>query len=416
MSTPRFNCVSTFRSSCFLAISFRLLLIISADDVKHSVDDLKDTNFFTQIEDSNAPLQFSRLFPDSLRFDKPVWMSQLPNTRDQFVVLEHRTGRAFRLFLNSDGTYNKASFGDYGDLVSDGPWEGLMCLAFHPEFTRNRRYFLKHETIRKGQRWTVLVERLAHTDRSCDSGKPSKELLAIKQPADNHNGGTLMFGLDNYLYFAMGDGGPQEDPNGYSQSLSSLLGKMCRIDVDHPSNGRRYGIPQDNPFTNSADHEVRKEIWATGLREPWRFSFDRVTGDLWVGDVGQGKYEEAVIVKKGENHGWNVFESFEPFSSEYRVEGSEFAWPVFVYSRHLGNSITGGYVYRGNEDSPFYGAYLCADFTTRRTFAIRQKKGRTISAKQVGLAPSPPASFAEGLEGQIYLIGYDGLIYVVDVD
>ena len=278
------------------------------------------------------------------------------------------------MFLNPDGTYNKESFGDYSDSVSDGPWEGLMCLAFHPEFARNRRYFLKHETIRKGQRWTVLVERLAHTDRSCDSGKPSKELLAIKQPADNHNGGTLMFGLDNYLYFAMGDGGPQEDPNGYTQSLSSLLGKMCRIDVDQPSNGRRYGIPQDNPFADSVDHKVREEIWATGLRQPWRFSFDRVTGDLWVGDVGQGKYEEAVIVKKGENHGWNVFESFEPFSDQYRAEGSDFAWPVFVYSRHLGNSITGGYVYRGNEASPFYGAYLCADFTTRRTFAIRQKK------------------------------------------
>ncbi|MDA7632255.1 PQQ-dependent sugar dehydrogenase, partial [Verrucomicrobia bacterium] len=280
-----------------MAILFRLLPIISADNAKHNVDDLKDTNFFTQIEVSNTPLRFSRLFPDSLRFDKPVWMSQLPNTRDQFVVLEHRTGKAFRLFLNPDGTYNKESFGDYSDSVSDGPWEGLMCLAFHPEFTRNRRYFLKHETIRKGQRWTVLVERLAHTDRSCDSGKPSKELLAIKQPADNHNGGTLMFGLDNYLYFAMGDGGPQEDPNGYTQSLSSLLGKMCRIDVDQPSNGRRYGIPQDNPFADSVDHKVREEIWATGLREPWRFSFDRVTGDLWVGDVGQGKYEEAVIVK-----------------------------------------------------------------------------------------------------------------------
>ena len=177
MSTSGFICFSAFRSLLVSVILFRLLLIITADNAKNSVDDLKDTNFFTQIEVSSTPLRFSRLFPDSLRFDKPVWMSQLPNTRDQFVVLEHRTGKAFRLFLNPDGTYNKESFGDYSDSVSDGPWEGLMCLAFHPEFTRNRRYFLKHETIRKGQRWTVLVERLAHADRSCDSGKPSKGKL-----------------------------------------------------------------------------------------------------------------------------------------------------------------------------------------------------------------------------------------------
>jgi glucose/arabinose dehydrogenase len=387
-----------------------------AEQSQARVDDLKKSNFFTKVEGSSTPVTFSKFIPDALRFEKPVWMSQIPNTKSQFVVLEHRSGKAFRIFSDAKGEFQKELFGDFSDSVSDGPWEGLMCLAFHPDFTQNRRYFLKHETIRDGQRWTIIVERFADADLLHDSGQPSKEFLAIKQPADNHNGGTLMFGPDGYLYFAMGDGGPQEDPNGYSQSLYSLLGKMHRIDVNQPSNGLPYSIPNDNPFSGSTDLKVRQEIWATGLREPWRFSFDRLTGDLWVGDVGQGKYEEATIVKKGENHGWNVYESFEPFSDQYRVEGSEFSWPVFVYSRHLGNSITGGYVYRGNKASPYYGAYICADFTTRRTFAIWQKDGRTTKANQIGLAPSPPSSFAEGLDGKVYLIGYDGLIYAVDLD
>jgi glucose/arabinose dehydrogenase len=293
-----------------------------------------------------------------------------------------------------------------------------MCLAFHPDFTQNRRYFLKHETIRDGQRWTVLVERSASMPIFYGiPGNLPKNLLAIKQPADNHNGGSLMFGPDAYLYFAMGDGGPQEDPNGYSQSLSSLLGKMNRIDVDQPSETLALQpFHPIIPLLKATDTATRQEIWATGLREPWRFSFDRLTGDLWVGDVGQGKYEEATIVKKAENHGWNVYEGFESFSDQYRVEGSMFTWPVFVYSRHLGNSITGGYVYRGNKTSPYYGAYICADFTTRRTFAIWQKEGRTIKAHQIALAPSPAASFAEDSDGQVYLIGYDGVIYAVDLD
>ena len=132
--------------------------------------------------------------------------------------------------------------------------------------------------------------------------------------------------------------------------------------------------------------------------------------------MGQGKYEEAAIVRKGENHGWNVFESFEPFSDQYRKTNAEFTWPVFVYSRHLGNSITGGYVYRGNESSPYYGAYICGDFTTRRIFAVWQKNGRTTKALQIGITPSPAASFAEDMNGQIYLIGYDGLIYEINLD
>ena len=378
--------------------------------------ELKDSNFFTKVEKAEASVQFVKLFPESVRFDKPVWMSQIPGTVNQFVVLEHRTGKAIRVSDPIEGEISHSIFGDYSDTVSDGPWEGLMCLAFHPDFKNNRRYFLKHETIREGQRYTVLVERAADATLLQDSGLPSKELIAIKQPADNHNGGTLMFGPDGYLYFAMGDGGPQEDPNGYSQSLQSLLGKMHRIDVDSPDPGLSYGIPKDNPFADSNDQGVRKEIWAMGLREPWRFSFDRLTGDLWVGDVGQGKYEEVTIVRKGENHGWNVYESFEPFSNQYRKGSTHFTWPVFVYSRHLGNSITGGYVYRGNQNSPYYGAYICADFTTRRTFAIWQKDGRTTKAIQIGLAPSPPSSFAEGLDGQIYLIGYDGLIYRIALD
>src|SRR5262249_52768864 len=148
-----------------------------------------------------------------------------------------------------------------------------------------------------------------------DSGEPSKTVLEIPVFSEIHNGGHLAFGPDGFLYIGMGDTGPQEDPRGHGQDLFTLLGKMSRIDVDHREGGRHYAIPPDNPFRDKPG--ARPEVWALGFREPWRFTFDRATGDLWIGDVGQGLYEEVTIARKGENHGWNVFEGFRSFSDRY---------------------------------------------------------------------------------------------------
>ncbi len=267
-----------------------------------------------------------------------------------------------------------------------------------------------------GQRSTVVVEKQAAADYKTDSGLPSRWLLKIDQPAENHNGGTIAFGPDGYLYIGMGDGGPQEDPLGRSQSPRKLLGKMLRIDVDRTEDGKPYAIPPTNPFLHHADPEAKPEIWAVGLREPWRFSFDRETGELWVGDVGQNRFEEVTIVRIAENHGWNVYEGFEPFSSRYRRGGAVYVPPVVSLVRKHGVSVTGGYVYRGKGNSSFDGVYVFGDFESRRIWGLTQDNRKLTKIREIGTSPSRIASFGQDDKGELYLVGYDdGVIYQFDL-
>lgn len=183
--------------------------------------------------------------------------------------------------------------------------------------------------------------------------------------------------------------------------------------MDHRDGDLPYAIPADNPFQNSTS--VRPEIWAIGFREPWRFTFDSVTGDLWVGDVGQDRVEEVDIVRGGENYGWNVYEGYEPFSNKYREGKGAYSKPVFAYRRKYGNSITGGYVYRGNKNSSFYGVYICGDYTSRRIWGIQQENGSLKKIRQIGTSPEAIASFARDSQGNLYLVGYEGMIYQLDL-
>lgn len=367
------------------------------------------------IEKLTSEVAFRPAFPETKRFTQPVWCLPLPGDENQrVVVLEHQTAKAWLGRLDAPDS-EKTLFADWGETVSDGPWEGLMCLAFHPRYQENRRFFLKHESLIDGQRHTMVVERRATPDLQADSGEPPKTLLAIRQPADNHNGGTLAFGPDGFLYVGMGDGGPQEDPKGYTQNGASLLGKMLRIDVDQTTNGLPYGIPKDNPFLDRTELGWRPEIWALGLREPWRFSFDRFSGDLWVGDVGQLKYEEILILRRGENHGWNVREGHAPFKSTRLRTGEVYTEPLIAYGRQLGASVTGGYVYRGRKRPDWHGVYLFADFNTRRVFGARLcPKGRVAALLELGTAPEAPASFAETVDGELLLVGYGGMLFHLD--
>jgi len=235
----------------------------------------------------------------------------------------------------------------------------------------------------------------------------------MESVTQDHSGGCIAFGPDGFLYIGMGDTGPQQDPQGHGQDLSILLGKMLRIDVDHIDPGLAYAVPADNPFRDRPN--VRPEIWAYGLREPWRFSFDSLTHDLWVGDVGQDRIEEVSIVRRGENLGWNVYEGFEPFSNRYRKDGVTYIPPIFAYRRKYGNSITGGYVYRGDKHSSFYGVYICGDYTSHRIFGLKQH-GRTLQViRQIGTAPQGIASFGTDDRGEIYVVGYEGMVYQLDL-
>src|SRR4051812_3665614 len=187
---------------------------------------------------------------------------------------------------------------------------------------------------------------------------------------------------------------------------------MLRIDVDRRDAGLAYAIPADNPFRGRTD--ARPEIWAVGFREPWRFSFDRATGDLWVGDVGQDRVGEVTMVRRGENHGWNVYEGFEAYSNRQRRPEITYVAPVFAYKRRYGNSITGGEVYRGDPTSSFYGVYVCGDYTSRRIWGVTQQDRVLKTIRQIGTSPESIASFATDERGNLYVVSYEGMVYQID--
>ncbi len=246
-----------------------------------------------------------------------------------------------------------------------------------------------------------------------DSGKPSRRLLKIVAGAEHHNGGCLQFGPDGFLYVGMGDSAPNHDPQGHGQDLTLLLGKMLRLDVDHTDGERAYAIPSDNPFLGRRD--ARPEIWAWGLREPWRFSFDSVTGDLWVADLGQERGDELDIVRRGENCGWNVYQGFELFSPQYRRDGVDYLAPIFSTRRKQGSAIVGGCVYRRDKASPFYGVYIFGDYTSKRIWGLRQEDRSIQAVRQLCVCPQSVTAFSVDDYGQFYVVGYEGMVYQLDL-
>jgi putative heme-binding domain-containing protein len=348
--------------------------------------------------------------PGDVRFGL-VGFEQVPGQSNVFLAI-HQTGKIWLLEKRPEGDA-KSLFADFhSELFNERGPNGLLGFAFHPKFRENRKYYLKHQVFEEGKIATVVVEKVAAADFRSDSGRPPRRLLKMVSVTQDHSGGCIQFGPDGFLYVGMGDTGPQQDPNGHGQNLQMLLAKISRIDVDHADPGLPYAIPADNPFRGRSD--ARPEIWALGFREPWRFSFDRVTGDLWVGDVGQDRVEEVTIVRRGENHGWNVFEGFEPFSNRYRKPGEVYIPPVFAYRRKYGNSITGGFVYRGDKSSSFYGVYICGDYTSKRIWGITQEDRKLKGVREIGISPQAIASFSSDEAGNIYLVGYEGMVYKLD--
>ncbi len=380
---------------------------------------------FTGVTRGNTPIEvpvsrsrinFRPLLPNDQKFRNPVYLAGIPGFPDEVVVLEHQEAKIWRLTLGNS-TPRKTLFADLEGQVKYGNNWGLMCIAFHPDYARNGRYFLEHEVAEGKAVLTTVVERQATPNRLADTGRPSRRLLWVEQPAFNHNGGCIAFGPDGMLYAAFGDGGPQKDPNGYAQNPRIFHGSMLRVDVDHRVGSDPYAIPRDNPFLSATarDPTIRAETFAIGFREPWRFSFDAETGDLWVGDVGQDLFEEVAIVRAGENHGWNILEGWAPFSDEFRRPDAQFAEPVFAYPHSLGVSVTGGYVYRGSRSETFRGVYLFGDYETRRVWGLRQEQGRVTEIYDVGHCPDHIASFGTDNAGEIYVIGYEGQIYHLDL-
>ncbi|MFQ5950192.1 MAG: PQQ-dependent sugar dehydrogenase, partial [Nitrospiria bacterium] len=290
------------------------------------------------------------------RAASPVGLFHAGDGSGRLFIVEQRG--TIRILKN--GVLSDRPFLDIRNRVTFGGEAGLLGLAFHPDFSKNRRFFVNY-TASKGGLRTVIAEFRAGNDP--DRADPAREriLMTILQPFGNHNGGQIAFGPDGHLYIGMGDGGAGNDPHGNGQDLTTLLGKMLRIGVDQSKGGKGYTIPADNPFVGGRN--TSPEIWAYGLRNPWRFSFDAVTGDLIAGDVGQNAREEIDLIRKGRNYGWNIMEGtlctpgVNPICNRRGLER-----PLFDYPRSDGTVVIGGYVYRGRAISGLIGAYLYGDF------------------------------------------------------
>ncbi len=340
-----------------------------------------------------------------------VWGGQVPGHTNLFLVA-HQAGRIWWIERTSSGT----TTGDFADFTRDvfsarGP-NGLLGIAFHPKFPENRKYYVKHQVFEAGKIATVLLEREMAADGKKDSGRAPRRLLKIESVAEHHNGGCIEFGPDGFLYLGMGDSAPNFDPQGYGQDLQRLFGKMLRIDVDRRDPGLEYAIPSDNPFVGRKD--ARPEIWAYGLREPWRFSFDRATGDLWVADLGQERGDEIDLVRRGENFGWNVYEGYELFSKTYLKEGASYVPPIFSTRRNQGNCMIGGQVYHGATSPSFLGVYVFGDHQSKRLWGLTQENRHLKTICQLATSPQSVTAIFPDEAGNLYVVGYQGMVYQMD--
>ena len=280
--------------------------------------------------------------------------------------------------------------------------EGLLGLCFHPKFKTNGKFYVYYTHSRKGHDSILSEFQVTGDDPNRADASSERVLMTIPQPFANHNGGPMAFGPDGYLYLAMGDGGGRNDPERTAQNLSNLLGGLLRIDVDHKDKGLEYAIPRDNPFLKRKG--ARPELYAYGLRNVWRLSFDRKTGDLWVGDVGQDLWEEINIIRKGGNYGWSLKEASFNFGNSPKPPADPPIDPVWEYDHQVGKSITGGLVYRGKRLPALRGHYIYADFVSGKIWALKlnPKTGHVEKNLRVPSNRMPVLAFGEDEAGELY--------------
>lgn len=350
-----------------------------------------------------SSIKLTRVFP-GLDVDNPVVLRQHPGDSTRWYVVQQNG--IIKTFSGSSGSATVAL--DISSKVSRRGGEmGLLGFDFHPEFASNNYIYVYYSRLNADQHQSVVSRFTMTSDTVIDTGSETI-LMVIDQPFDNHNGGNILFGPDGYLYIGTGDGGSAGDPEDHAQDTDSLLGKMLRIDVD---SGSPYAIPADNPFVGKPGLD---EIYALGLRNPWRWSFDRLNGDLILGDVGQNHYEEVDYIVKGGNYGWRCYEG----NSEYNTSGcaasGSYIKPIYVYDHNNGISISGGYVYRGSAISSLYGTYVFSDYGPGPVWGLAAPAGTPAISELTSLT-GYISSFAEDGDGELYIISYlDGAIYKIE--
>lgn len=332
--------------------------------------------------------------------EKPLFLTHASDGSGRLYIVE----QPGRIRLVEDGLVAPVAFLDIADRVRFGGERGLLGLAFHPDYGRNGRFFVNY--TRRDDGATVLSE----FRRSSVSGvalRDERILMVVAQPYANHNGGMVTFGPDGYLYIGRGDGGSVGDPDNRAQNSNDLLGKILRIDVNA---GVPYAIPRDNPFVNGGG---RPEVYAVGLRNPWRFSFDPETGSLWVADVGQDLWEEVDLVTRGGNYGWRVMEGAHCYNPAVACPTAGLALPVMEYGHEEERgSIIGGYVYRGRAIPGLRGTYVSGDFCSGEVFAFKKSDAGGGASPTVLLRTGfLISSFGQDEEGELYVLDHSGGIY-----
>jgi glucose/arabinose dehydrogenase len=365
-------------------------------------------------------------FPN-LRFDRPVAMAYSDDGSNRLIVIEQHQAKIWS-FPNARDTSTKDLILELPDPIHRGNEEGLLGVACHPRFKENRQVFVYYSANDKGSRRSVVSRfQAAGSDGlRLDPASEKRIWISAEDPYENHNGGTIAFGPDGFLYITLGDSGAADDPLTTGQNPRDWFGSILRIDVDHPAQSRAYGIPASNPA-----RRLRKfshwapEVYSIGLRNVWKFSFDRETGDLWAGDVGQNLYEMVHRVENGGNYGWSIKEAFHNFQPQRRQRpdpASPIRPPIVEYPHaptrerpDSGLSITGGYVYRGKKLPDLVGVYVYGDFDSGRIWGLRYENGKvTASGELIEVGKQPKlniASFGEDAQGELYILAFDGRIH-----
>jgi glucose/arabinose dehydrogenase len=363
----------------------------------------------TQPAPTSPPLESLNLSLTSVAagLDRPTYLTHAGDGSDRLFVLE----QPGRILIIQSGALNPTPFLDLTGLIEiNGLEQGLLGLAFHPDYANNGFFFVDYTN---DQGHTVIARYQVTDNPDVADPNSAKVLLTIEQPYPNHNGGQLAFGPDGYLYVGTGDGGSANDPQNNGQSLDTLLGKILRLEVDQ---GDPYGVPENNPFVNQA--QVRPEIWSYGWRNPWRFSFDKATGDMYIADVGQNQYEEISVelagAPGGQNYGWRFLEGshcFDPPNCEPGSLGT--VLPVTEYDHNQGCSVTGGYVYRGARFPALTGIYFYGDFCSGKIWGLRRENDGSWSQAELLQSGISISSFGQDEAGELYVLNHRGEIFQV---
>lgn len=336
-------------------------------------------------------------------FVSPVGLETPDDGTGRLFVIEQ--GGAIRIIQN--GSVLATPFLDVTLLVESGGEKGLLGLAFHPNFNANRRFFINY-TRRVGVQLQTVISEFSPTSGDPNLADPTTErqLLIVDQPFDNHNGGQLAFGPDGFLYIGLGDGGSAGDPLGNGQSLLTLLGKILRIDVDGPfTPGKQYAIPADNPFVLGGN---LPEIWAYGLRNPWRFSFDRPTGRMFAGDVGQDSFEEVDLITRGGNFGWNIMEGNHCYPPGSSCSSAGLIPPITEYGHDAagGLAVIGGFVYRGTSIPGLAGVYVFGDLSSGHVWGLQEITPGNWQQTLLLTHSLTVSAFGQNASGELFLVDY----------